>query len=362
MSDRELSQLLDRAVHHAPPMHLDGKDVLTAGKGRVRRRRATGAGGALGAAAVVAAVWAGLAGGEGSLTGLPEVQPATTVFEQGEVIDATLFNGFRTIDTEQVAHTFSGRLTRGVTGPLVLEVSDGGEVAERITAESPVPGLEVFAGETMPVALWRVPDGVVTSVPLVGPVDLVAASGGDPGGPSGRVGTEIDGEQFGYAVYAAGVDGVQVPEEFLDVYLVGRDGASALSGVPLEWVSLSGQGRADVFADESRAVLGYAVRGQAPVLTQLGERPAQVHSSSATTDDGVEAVVILPQGAADFGLTDGPTDEDFMGTRVLERPLLLVWGEDGSADVGDRERDGAGGRLSGGCDDARRGPDARRRG
>lgn len=336
MSDRELSQLLDRAVQHAPPMHLSGEDVLAAGKGRVRRRRAVGVGGTLGAAAIVAAVWAGLSGGEWSLTGLPEVQPATTVFEQGEVVDATLFDGFRTIDTEQVAHSFVGRLTQGPTGPLVLEVTDNGEVAERITAESPLPGLEVFPGETMTVALWREPDGVVSSVPLVGPVD--------PGGPSGREQVEIDGEQFGSAVYAAGVDGVQVPEEFLDVYLVGRDGASALSGALLEWVSLSGRSRADVFADESRGIVGYAVRDQAPVLTQIGDRPAQVHSSIATTDDGAEAVVILPQGATDFGLADGATDADFVGTRVLERPFLLVWGEDGSTDVGPRVTFDLGGR------------------
>ena len=65
MSEPTLSQLLDRAVHHAPPMDLRSEELLTAGRTRVRRRRTTAAGGVLGGAALVAAVWAGL-GGDGS--------------------------------------------------------------------------------------------------------------------------------------------------------------------------------------------------------------------------------------------------------------------------------------------------------
>ena len=44
MADPQLIHLLDRAVQHAPPMHLDGEHLLAAGKGRVRRRRVLGAG------------------------------------------------------------------------------------------------------------------------------------------------------------------------------------------------------------------------------------------------------------------------------------------------------------------------------
>ncbi|WP_134772428.1 hypothetical protein [Ornithinimicrobium flavum] len=107
MSEPTLSQLLDRAAHHAPPMDLRSEDLLAAGRARVRRRRAAGAGGVLGGAALVAAVWAGL-GGDGSPLSTPDLQPATTVLEQGEVVDAALFGGFNTIDDEQVAHVTTG--------------------------------------------------------------------------------------------------------------------------------------------------------------------------------------------------------------------------------------------------------------
>lgn len=326
MSDRQLNELLDRAVQHAPPMHLDGQDLLTAGRGRVRRRRAAGAGGSLGAAAIVAAVWAGLAGGDGTLTGLPEIQPATTVFEVGEVVDATLFDSFHTIDNEQVAHSFAARLTRGVTGPLVLEVSDGGQVAERITADAPVPGLEVFTGETMTVALWREPDGVVTSVPLVGPVD--------PGGLTGRVGTEIGGERFGYAVWAAGVDGVRVPEEVRDVHLVGEDDVVALSGADVETAVLEvGGARAVAWSDAATGVWGYAVDGRDAVLEQLGDRPAQF-SASSSLEDGIQtSVTVLPAGDLDEVTLDAPgsvRDSDYRGAMLGGRTVVLA-----TATVGD---------------------------
>lgn len=322
MSEPQITELLDRAVHHAPPMHLSGADLLTAGRGRVRRRRAVGAGGALGAAALVAAVWAGLSGGEGSLTGLPEVQPATTVFERGEAVDAMLFDGFQTIDSDQAAHSFAARLTQGTTGPLVLEVTDDGDVAERMTAQSPVPGLEVFAGETMTVALWREPEGVVTSVPLVGPVD--------PGGPSGREQVEIDGERFGYAVYAAGVQGVRVPDSVRDVYLVGQDDVVALSGADIESEVLEvGDARALVWFDASTGVWGHSVDEQEASIDQLGDRPAQLSSYSSVLDGVETSVTVLPAGQVDeigLAVSGSVRDSDYRGAVLGDRTVVLATG------------------------------------
>ena len=222
MADPQLIHLLDRAVQHAPPMHLDGEHLLAAGKGRVRRRRVLGAGGGLAAGALVAAVWGGLGGSDGLLTGDVQIQPATTVWERGEAVDATLFTGYRTVDSAQAEHRFDGRLTRpDLAGPVVLELSDHGEVVERIAASSPHPGLEVFAGERMTVAVWAEPEGVVSAVPLVGPVDH--------GGPSSRTGIELDGERYGYSVWPADVAGFVTPEEVLDGSAPTEPGASAES-------------------------------------------------------------------------------------------------------------------------------------
>src|SRR5699024_3907377 len=125
------------------------------------------------------------------------------------------------------------------------------EVVERIPARSPLPGLEVFAGERMTVAVWAEPDGVVSAVPLVGP--------GDPGGPSSRSPVELDGERFGYSVWPADVTGVVRPQEVLDLYLVGEDEVVAISGAEVETAELHvGNERMLAFADASRGIWGYA--------------------------------------------------------------------------------------------------------
>lgn len=318
MSEPQLSQLLDRAVHHAPPMHLDGEHLLAAGKGRVRRRRVLGAGGGLAAAALAVAVWGGLAGGSGFLTGELPIQPATTVWEPGEVVDADLFTGYQTIGSEQVGHSFDGRLTRpDVDGPVVLELSDHGEVVEQIPAHSPLPGLEVFTGERMTVAVWAEPDGVVSAVPLVGPVD--------PGGPSSRTGVELDGERYGYSVWPADVTGFVMPEEVLDVYLVGQGEVVALSGAELETAELHSGGESMLaFADASRGIWGYAVDGQEAVLEQLGDRPAHFSTYNIVTqgDSGV-VVLVLPEGAEDVG-TDGDDGADLEHATLHGRPVVLL--------------------------------------
>lgn len=314
MSEPQLTDLLDRAVHHAPPMHLTGEALLAAGRGRVRRRRATGAGALAGALAIGAAVWGGPGGG-GSLLGTPQIQPATTVWEPGEQVDTTLFSGYQTVDADQVAHTFDARLTRSaVDGPVVLELRDNGAVVERIPSEAHVPGLEVFTGERMTVALWAEPEGVVSSVPLVGPVD--------PGGPAGRnEGPEISGEQTAYAVWPAGVGGLSVPGQVRDVYLIGGEEVVALSGAEVESAQLrTGGQRALAWSDVSTGVWGYAVDDQAsPFLVQLGDQPAQMAGYVASEDGFSIAVHVLPEGAVPLPerAPEGRRDSAVLGGRAV---------------------------------------------
>lgn len=262
MPEHQISELLDRAVHHAPPMHLTGEDLLAAGRGRVRRRRAVGIGGAAAAVALVAAVWGGIAGGDRGPLGTTDIVPAGPVWEPGETVDGMLFAGFRTVDDDQVRHSYDARVTRSDGGPLTLVLSDGGAVVEEIPSSSPVAGLEVFAGERMTVALWAEPEGVRESVPLVGPVD--------PGGPSTVERTDVGGEAVAYAVWAGDV--VDLPPTVDDVYLVGRDDVAALSGAPVETEVLEAGGRRTVaWADAGRGVWGYAVEGpHAGLLEPLG--------------------------------------------------------------------------------------------
>ena len=310
MSDRELSVLLDRAVHHAPQMHLTGADMLAAGKGRVRRRRAVGVGGVAGAAVLVAALWGGLAGGGGTLLGTTEIQPAGHVWDDGEAVDGTLFAGLQTIGDDGVAHSYAARLTRAAGGQLTLVLSDGGEVLEEVRARSTVPGLEVFAGERMTIALWAEPEGVEVSVPLVGPVD--------PGGPSSVQRTEVSGEQVAYAVWAGDV--VDLPGSVDDVYLVGRDEVVSLTGAAVESdVLRAGDSRAVAWADTSRGVWGYAVDGQDDaVVEQLGHRPAHAGSYLFAEDDWSGVVTVLPDGAVpDAAAAGSRTDSVTLGERAV---------------------------------------------
>lgn len=325
MPDTQLSQLLDRAVHEAPPMHLDGAAMLAAGRGRVRRRRAVGAGGALGVVALAGALWFA-PGGPGTPTGLEEIRPATTVWEQGETVEGTLFTRLQTVDQEQVGHSYVADLSRtSGEGPVTLVLSDGGDVVEEIRSSTPVPGLDVFAGERMTVAVWREPEGVTASVPLVGPVD--------PGGPADVQHAEVGGEELAYAVWSADV--VPLPEEVVDVYLVGRDRVVALSGAPVQWVKTSGgprrlgmdrtRHRMTAFADAERGVLGHLVDDEDLVLVQLGSSAAQVFTSGGVSADGVErTVAVLPVGAEVEGAVGEPDDVYWSGTRLLDRPVVLV--------------------------------------
>lgn len=331
MSDPQLTELFDRAVRHAPTMHLDGDELLAAGRGRVRRRRILGGGAALATVALAAAVWNGLAGGVDGLTGTQQLQPATTIFEDGQQVDGALFTGMNTIDDAQVGHVYDALLSRapaaqGGGGPLVLEVRDGGVTVERITAQSPTPGLEVFTGERMTLALWREPEGVVTSVPLVGPYDQ--------GGPSGVEHAQVAGEDLAYAVWMSDV--VEQPEEVVDVYLVGTDEVVALSGAPVRSEVLrAGRVRAIAFADEGRAVWGtFATSPQEDAgsgLTTMLTGPGQVASSTFGREDDILSMTVLPEGATDVRLELEGRERGSLEVGALAGRPVALWVVDGDS-------------------------------
>ncbi|WP_134772429.1 hypothetical protein [Ornithinimicrobium flavum] len=186
-------------------------------------------------------------------------------------------------------------------------------MVERIRAESPVAGLEVFAGERMTVALWEAPEDAEAFVPLVGPHD--------PGGPSDVRTTEVEGVPVAFSMWAGDV--VRMPVELLDVYVVGSDSVQTLTGAPVTSEVLSTRdARAVAWADASRGVWGYAVHAQDPMLAQVGEHPAQVSSSASTADELTVSAHLLPQGA---DLVDVRLDAGDSDSTVLEgREVVLV--------------------------------------
>ncbi|MGC5582950.1 hypothetical protein ACQE98_02465 [Ornithinimicrobium sp. W1679] len=335
MSDRELTTLLDRAAAHTPPMDVPMKAVLATGSRRVRRRRAAAGTLGVGSLALVGALW--LAGpGGGVLTGTTEIVPAGHVWEQGEPVDGVLFTGVTVYDEDRVEHDYRAELARPVPdGPVVLELSDLGRQVESVPAQTVRPGLEVFAGERMTVAVWREPEGVLTSVPLVGPHD--------PGGPSGVQYAELDGETFAWASWLSDLQ--PLPEEVLDVYLVGKEEVVALSGAPVgAEVLRAGGERAVAFVDESRGVWGYALDDDRPGsqvvgLDQLGGAPAVTGSSGLADEEGQRLLAVLPEGAQEVTVTragaTGPQDATVdAGTVALAgRPVVLaVTGPPGEAE------------------------------
>ncbi|GAA1157424.1 hypothetical protein [Ornithinicoccus hortensis] len=151
MSDeREMVQLLDRAVQEGPPLRIDAAAVVAAGRGRVRRRRLTG----LGATVVLAGgVWLGgsqLAGGEHA-----DVPPPAATGQVGVV---PMEEGVNLL-----GHEFSVSLSEETHGELVLTQEDDPDRRQFVLG--PPAGSEV--------QFQRTPAGVVVAVP-----------GWDPGQPA----------------------------------------------------------------------------------------------------------------------------------------------------------------------------------
>ncbi|MBA2695109.1 MAG: hypothetical protein H0U62_04525 [Actinobacteria bacterium] len=81
-SERDVLEAMDRAVMDPPWLSLSPDAVVALGRGKVRRRRAVGAGMSIAAVAVAVTGWAGLSSGFDVAD--DEIQPATT--DPGETL------------------------------------------------------------------------------------------------------------------------------------------------------------------------------------------------------------------------------------------------------------------------------------
>lgn len=149
MPEHDLSQLLDRAVEHAPDIDLGGEQMLTAGKRRVRQRRTVAGGTAVGALALAAAVWTAASGS--GIFATDDVAPAgttTTTTQATETSATPVVAQDRTITLHgaDAVYTFSDGYT--TLGKVVLHLrADGTSSAEMAvnglsSVDAPGAGLE----------------------------------------------------------------------------------------------------------------------------------------------------------------------------------------------------------------------------
>ena len=142
----QLNSMLERAVHHSPESRLTVEEMLAAGRARVRRRRAVGAGSAIGALALAGVVWVGLGGGS---LGPPQVSPASLTWEVDDGETLTVLD-----------HTTEGGLSSVVVshspaGPTASLVVDGSE--ESVVGQSTSFGAQAFVGSEVTVLVWDQP-------------------------------------------------------------------------------------------------------------------------------------------------------------------------------------------------------------
>ncbi|KUG55779.1 hypothetical protein AVL62_05690 [Serinicoccus chungangensis] len=142
----QLNSMLERAVHHSPGPRVTGEEMLAAGRARVRRRRAVGAGSAIGAFALAGVVWVGLGGGS---LGPPQVSPASLSWEVDDGQTLTVLD-----------HTTEGGLSSVVVshspaGPTATLVVDGRE--ESVVGQSASFGATEFVSSEVTVLVWDQP-------------------------------------------------------------------------------------------------------------------------------------------------------------------------------------------------------------
>ena len=95
---------------------------------------------------------------------------------------------------------------------------------------------------------------------------------------------------------------VPLPQQVLDVYVVGRDDVAAMSGSPVDEVVLrAGDRRVLAWSEPARDVWGaHGVTRDDALLFPLSGAPALVAGWAAGEEATVTGVVLLPQGAIHF--------------------------------------------------------------
>lgn len=210
MSERDVLELIDRAAHEAPTMHVDADQVLAGGRRKVRRRATSVAGMTVGGLALAGAAWLGL-GGDGLLGGASEIAPAQTTWEvtqdervplgpEGEVLFS---GGTRVGDLVLVARPDgSSRLEGSVDGRAVS--ADGQDAV----------GGRAVAYDLGPVSVLLHPAVDV-------PVTLVL---GDARESQGHGPAQVGGSSVDHQIMVGREVGAD------DVLYLGRDTATTLSG------------------------------------------------------------------------------------------------------------------------------------
>lgn len=244
MSERNLGQLLDRAVEHAPTggltRDLGGEQMLAAGKRRVRQRRTVAAGTGIGALALAAAVWTSVSG-SGLLSG-PDTSPAgqttttttTSTITTGPVAkDRTIY--LRGADGD---YMFSDGYTR--LGQITLQLqADGSSTAEiEVNGTSAVvDGEKVLAGQ---ITAYRGEQVTILTVPL--PDDQVRrASMLGTGEAISDLYADGDRPMQWWAVLN-GPDPSPEAGPPTDVLFTWADRAEALSGAPVDFAAVEERG------------------------------------------------------------------------------------------------------------------------
>lgn len=263
MSDqRELDvlDLIDRAAVAAPAMSVAADRVVAGGRGKVRRRRATGVGMSLGGLALAGAVWLGL-GGDGLLGATQQVSPASTTWEVPQDTTVTLRGEH---DGELVMG--DGRVR---VGPVALHARADGTSAVDLTVDGralTVQGEGVLGG----LATAYRADGLTVFIHPLPSGDVRAARLGGTGESSGNL-ASVGGRSVQWWLTLPDASSTGVPDDVLLIWpdrvetLTGRDvlmervagGDVQVWEVPgLEWGLTSGGSTSSVPVDEAQLRVG----------------------------------------------------------------------------------------------------------
>lgn len=272
-SERDVLEAMDRAVMDPPPMSLSPDAVVALGRGKVRRRRAVGAGMSFAVAAVAVTAWVGLSSGF-DVVG-DQIQPATTdpgetllVAEPTELSLREVGDRLELSDsTGVVAHVpkdMDGEQT-------ILDGPDG--MTYVVAADWPEFGMPVALAED-PRTGWTVP------------VDVFV----DAEAPSGFIGAAVPPGPDGEALDVLSLVGVSGDLPTCELTLPGKAGTPTRIGELLQIANVR------ILADGthwSACVVGDVFAGDVdrPVAQWHGNAVVQVPDWDSGFPDGLLTVV-----------------------------------------------------------------------
>lgn len=322
-TDERAVGLLDRAADLSPLMTIDPDAVLTAGRRKVRRRRASALGAGTAALALAGGLW--VAGPFAPLSDTSSIAPAAVNWEGGHEA-AFLDNQPHSAEAGR-AH-WEGTLVsaEGEDLPHLVLTRDG-EQLDPIAPEEGPGDVLVYRSSELAVAVWASPSGSLGEQVLW-----------NPGLEYGQAGDfAVDGVELWYASAefrpgtAPGVE---------ELYWFGADAAHAASGATVDSTLLTVDGtRAVVMIDEARGVWATDARptdratGQIHVATlsqgagYTGWLPAPLMPAAGSPAPALADVVPTSVGVLPPGATLSPeesTSAKLAQGTVGDHPVVLV--------------------------------------